>query len=282
MTTALQRCVAVYRYGRAVPSDEGSFGDGGGPIWSGGGVGLLIRPGVRSALRPIEVGIPNTCMSNLARSFGHAHCCAVTSFVWVREWHRRRCRLRRLRPGAVRVAAGDRRVLVVTSAVTASGELTSTARMGDLAPWLAAVAIGLRVTCVPYVRVIDGDRSLPAGFSHAHASDLARRIAERGLILRTQVGSGVHGTGVSGQDDRDEMGVCLEPPQFVTGLARVPSGIDSEHRSVSFEQYERHTVWDEPGGLANRSGAGDLDVVIYSARKWARLALGGNPTVLLV
>ena len=41
-------------------------------------------------------------------------------------------------------------------------------------------------------------------------------------------------------------------------------------------------MWDKPGGLANRSSAGDLDVVIYSARKWARLALGGNPTVLLV
>ena len=37
-------------------------------------------------------------------------------------------------------------------------------------------------------------------------------------------------------------------------------------------QYERHTAWDRPGGLANRSGAGDLDVIIYSARKWARLA----------
>jgi uncharacterized protein len=34
--------------------------------------------------------------------------------------------------------------------------------------------------------------------------------------------------------------------------------------------------------VANRSGAGDLDVIIYSARKWARLALAGNPTVLLV
>jgi hypothetical protein len=102
------------------------------------------------------------------------------------------------------------------------------------------------------------------------------------MILRTQVGSGVHGTAISGQDDRDEMGICLEPPEFVTGLARVPDGIEGEHPRVSFEQYERHTVWDEPGGLANRSGAGDLDVVIYTARKWARLALAGNPTVLLV
>ncbi len=78
------------------------------------------------------------------------------------------------------------------------------------------------------------------------------------------------------------MGICLEPPEYVTGIARVPAGVDAETTTVEFEQYQRHTVWDQPGGLANRSGAGDLDVVIYSARKWARLALAGNPTVLLV
>ena len=100
------------------------------------------------------------------------------------------------------------------------------------------------------------------------------------MILRVQVGSGVHGTGITGQDDRDEMGICLEPAAFVTGLATVPNGINGSAR-IPFEQYQRHTVWDAPGGLANRSGAGDLDVVIYSARKWARLALAGNPTVLL-
>lgn len=101
------------------------------------------------------------------------------------------------------------------------------------------------------------------------------------MILRVQVGSGVHGTAISGQDDRDEMGICLEPARFVTGLARVPRGIDDAGESIEFEQYQRHTVWDQPGGLANRSGAGDLDVVVYSARKWCRLALAGNPTVLL-
>lgn len=134
---------------------------------------------------------------------------------------------------------------------------------------------------MPFASVIEGDKSLPAGFQHPHASETARSIAEAGLILRVQVGSGVHGTSTSGQDDRDEMGICLEPSEFVTGLARVPRGIDDSGHAVEFEQYQRHTVWDKPGGLANRSGAGDLDVVIYSARKWARLALGGNPTVLL-
>jgi uncharacterized protein len=129
---------------------------------------------------------------------------------------------------------------------------------------------------------IAGTTVLPAGFAHPHASEEARRIAEAGLILRVQVGSGVHGTAIAGADDRDEMGLCLEPPQFVTGLARVPNVIRGERPSVRFEQYERHTAWDRPGGVANRSGAGDLDVIIYSARKWARLALAGNPTVLLV
>jgi hypothetical protein len=61
-----------------------------------------------------------------------------------------------------------------------------------------------------------------------------------------QVGSGVHGTSITGQDDLDEMGICLEPPQFVTGLAEVPKGIDSNHL-VEFEQYQRHTVWDKSG-----------------------------------
>src|ERR1700748_3374243 len=129
---------------------------------------------------------------------------------------------------------------------------------------------------------VPGSVMLPAGFAHPHASEEARAIAENGMILRVQVGSGVQGTSISGQDDRDEMGLCLEPPQFVTGLARVLNGTRGLGPSVRFEQYERHTAWDRPGGVANRSGAGDLDVIIYSARKWGRLALAGNPTVLLV
>lgn len=113
---------------------------------------------------------------------------------------------------------------------------------------------------------------------HLHSGDEARRIAEAGTLLRTQVGSGVHGTAISGQDDRDELGICLEPPRFVTGIAtvRAPDG-----RRIPFEQYELHTAWARPGGLAERSRAGDLDVVVYGARKWTALAAAGNPTVLL-
>lgn len=81
-------------------------------------------------------------------------------------------------------------------------------------------------------------------------------------VYRTQVGSGVHGVTVE-DDDRDEMGICIEKPEYVIGLHR-------------FEQWEWRT---KAQGV--RSGPGDLDLVVYSLRKWARLALAGNPTVLI-
>lgn len=96
-----------------------------------------------------------------------------------------------------------------------------------------------------------------------HADPGSARLAERGTILRCQVGSGLHGTAVAGQDDRDEMGICVEPPEYVIGLR-------------TFEQYVFRT---QPEGV--RSGPGDLDLTIYPLRKWTRLALSGNPSVLL-
>jgi hypothetical protein len=112
-----------------------------------------------------------------------------------------------------------------------------------------------------------------------HGSEEARSIAEAGTILRCLIGSGVHGISISDQDDRDEMGICIEPPEFLIGLRRIQ--VPGQRESVKFGQYEHHTAWERPGGLTNRSGPGDLDVVIYSLRKWMRLALNGNPTVLL-
>ena len=71
-----------------------------------------------------------------------------------------------------------------------------------------------------------GNNTLPAGFAHPHASEEARRIAEQGMILRTQVGSGVHGTAISGQDDRDEMGICLERLVALGSSRHVPDEPD--------------------------------------------------------
>ncbi len=102
---------------------------------------------------------------------------------------------------------------------------------------------------------------------------IQQEIAESGTILRCQVGSGLHGTSIEGTDDRDEMGICIEPPAHVIGLQR-------------FEQWVYRTAWERTGtGLRSpnqpTSGPGDLDLTVYSLRKWMRLALRGNPTVLL-
>jgi hypothetical protein len=126
---------------------------------------------------------------------------------------------------------------------------------------------------------IAGTTALPAGFAHPHASEEARRIAEAGLILRVQVGSGVHGTAIDGQDDRDELGLCLEPPTFVTGLARVLPVSAAKAR-----RYASSSMSGTPRGTARagwRTGPAPATLMSSSTpRKWARLALAGNPTVL--
>jgi hypothetical protein len=74
----------------------------------------------------------------------------------------------------------------------------------------------------------------------------------------------VHGLANPGTDDRDEMGVCVEPPQYIAGLR-------------PFEHWVYRT---QPEGAP--SGPGDLDLTIYGLRKYCRMALKGSPTVLLV
>lgn len=92
-----------------------------------------------------------------------------------------------------------------------------------------------------------------------------RDIAEPNTILRGLVGSTVHGLSVSDQDDRDEMGICVEPWEHLFGLR---------------ERFEQWVFRTQPEGA--RSGPGDLDLVVYSLTKWAKLALDGNPTILLL
>jgi uncharacterized protein len=94
-------------------------------------------------------------------------------------------------------------------------------------------------------------------------------IAEPNTILRGLVGSSVHGLVLAGTDDRDEMGACLEPRRYVVGFGK-------------FEQWVYRSAAEREGDAGARSQAGDLDLTIYSLRKWARLALQGNPTVLLL
>lgn len=89
-------------------------------------------------------------------------------------------------------------------------------------------------------------------------------VAEKFTILRSTVGSTIHRLHLKGVDDRDEMGIAIEPPEMVFGL----------------QQFEHYIKRDQPEGV--KSQPGDLDLTIYSLRKYARLAAAGNPTILIL
>jgi uncharacterized protein len=69
------------------------------------------------------------------------------------------------------------------------------------------------------------------------------------------------------------MAIFVEPPEFLVGLRLALSG-------SSWGPFEHYVERTQPEG--SRSGPGDLDLVAYSLRKWLRLALRGNPMVLLL
>lgn len=92
----------------------------------------------------------------------------------------------------------------------------------------------------------------------------SKDIALSNEILRGVVGSTAYGTGLEGHEDRDEMGVFIEPALNVCGLSPV----------------EHYIYRDKPDGI--RSEPGDLDLTIYSLRKFCGLATRGNPSVLVL
>lgn len=83
-------------------------------------------------------------------------------------------------------------------------------------------------------------------------------------ILRGEVGSNAYGTAVGASSDRDEMGVFIESRYEVCGL----KGCD---------HYTHRT---KPEGV--KSGPGDLDLTLYSLRKFCALAAAGNPSILML
>lgn len=93
------------------------------------------------------------------------------------------------------------------------------------------------------------------------------------IILETLAGSTLHGTSVDdGLEDIDLIGVCIEDP-----TAKLCGEWDD-----GTQQYVSRDTWVErtkPEGV--RSEAGDTDRTIYGLMKYVKLALNGNPTILL-
>ena len=99
-------------------------------------------------------------------------------------------------------------------------------------------------------------------------TDLLQHVRESGFAFPDRLihlfvgGSELHGAKVHGTDDLDIYGVYIEPPELVLGLDSMP-----------------HFVWSTAGNDV-RIGSHDVDVTLYSLKKWAALACKGNPTAL--
>ncbi len=75
------------------------------------------------------------------------------------------------------------------------------------------------------------------------------------------------------------MGVAVEPPQRVIGLTEFEQHI---HRTAE-ERLKHNPAADQRShGRTPPSQAGDLDLTVYSLRKYTRLAANGNPTVQIL
>lgn len=94
-----------------------------------------------------------------------------------------------------------------------------------------------------------------------------KQIAQDRTILKAPMGSTLYGINLEDSGDRDEMGVCIEPMNGVAGFHE-------------FDQYIYRSATERTGKHDAPSEVGDLDLTIYGLRKFLRLAMHGNPTVV--
>lgn len=85
---------------------------------------------------------------------------------------------------------------------------------------------------------------------------------QKDLLMTYIGGSQAHGAKVTGTDDTDWFGLFIEPSEKALGIDR-------------YEHFVTTT-----GGRPGGNGPQDIDVCLYSLRKWAGLAAKGNPSSL--
>lgn len=94
-----------------------------------------------------------------------------------------------------------------------------------------------------------------------------REMAEKNCVLRVTAGSQMRGVNLEGGSDQDQLGVCIDTFEASSGFTQ-------------FEQYLYRTAAERTGKADAKSEPGDLDLTIYSLRKFLRLAMDGNPSVI--
>lgn len=89
-------------------------------------------------------------------------------------------------------------------------------------------------------------------------------------------GSEAHGAKVGNYDDLDLYGVFIPAPNKALGIAEYEYDEEAEQKSVLETE---HFVWSTAGN-ERKNTKDDIDLALYSLRKWAGMAAKGNPTAL--
>lgn len=95
---------------------------------------------------------------------------------------------------------------------------------------------------------------------------ITRNTAARGNTIHlAEVGSTIHGISVADQDDLDLTAVRMEPWREFAN-------------AYSFSKRQSRMVRTQPEGV--RSRLGDIDIQVFTLRKFTTLAIKGNPSIL--
>jgi len=88
-------------------------------------------------------------------------------------------------------------------------------------------------------------------------------------------GSEAHGAKVGKSDDLDLYGIYIPSPEQALGVTEYEPPETGQKRAKQPEHFVRSTASDD-----RRNGPDDIDLILYSLRKWAGMAVSGNPTAL--
>ena len=88
-------------------------------------------------------------------------------------------------------------------------------------------------------------------------------------------GSEMHGAKGNKPTDIDIAGVYIQPPEWILGIPQMRENEDGERRVFDPDVH----VWKDVGHNT-KVAAGDIDLNLYSLRKWTNMAASGNTTAL--
>lgn len=88
-------------------------------------------------------------------------------------------------------------------------------------------------------------------------------------------GSAMHGATGNKPTDIDIAGVYIQPPEWILGIPQMRLNEDGEKRLFDPDVH----VW-KAVGHNTKVEAGEIDLNLYSLRKWANMAASGNTTAL--